>query len=438
MKPSYKRDMEHNYMILESPVKVQGSEYQIRMLLLNQIPGLLACNMRIMDGTVSFYYEITSRQPLTRIYEAALMNREDIVRLVSGIEKGMEGMKRYLLNPDHLVLNPDYVYMEPETREVWLCCLPFYEGQIAEEFQELTEFVLKHLDHSDSEAVILGYEIYSEAAKENYNLEKILRSIYSREQTRERRNEKKDWNVMEEKPEKEGLCEVEESVFPVSDREEMKKKKNWTLMGTCIFLFVSAGGICSAAGLDLTQTGGVLFLTGGVLVYFMQARSEKKKDKMRLEEKKKRRIYKKEPKVKKEKKKEMDKKETDNEELFREYQEREAEEDYGETTVLFGRETDGFAALISENPKEREHIVLRREISAIGKLKGKSDIVIPLPDVSRMHARIERREDGYYLTDLNSRNGTYVNEERLEANGTVKLKNGDVVGFASVRFFFQE
>ena len=50
---------------------------------------------------------------------------------------------------------------------------------------------------------------------------------------------------------------------------------------------------------------------------------------------------------------------------------------------------------------------------------------VPVPDMlsSREHARIEFADGGHVLTDLASRNGTYVNEERTE--GPCPLKAGD-------------
>ncbi len=49
--------------------------------------------------------------------------------------------------------------------------------------------------------------------------------------------------------------------------------------------------------------------------------------------------------------------------------------------------------------------------------------------VSRRHAEITKRDDGYYITDLNSFNGTWVNRERIKE---VKLKDGDLIKVGSV------
>ncbi len=50
-------------------------------------------------------------------------------------------------------------------------------------------------------------------------------------------------------------------------------------------------------------------------------------------------------------------------------------------------------------------------------------------DVSSRHAAIMRKSDGFVLQDLGSKNGTYVNGERLE--GDRLLVDGDVIGFGA-------
>jgi diguanylate cyclase (GGDEF)-like protein len=64
--------------------------------------------------------------------------------------------------------------------------------------------------------------------------------------------------------------------------------------------------------------------------------------------------------------------------------------------------------------------------STIGR-KPESDIVIPDPSASRVHAAFEYdpADDAVILSDLGSRNGTYVNHERL--TGTCRLRANDQV-----------
>ncbi len=56
------------------------------------------------------------------------------------------------------------------------------------------------------------------------------------------------------------------------------------------------------------------------------------------------------------------------------------------------------------------------------------DIVLPERQVSRQHIRIYKDKDRFFLTDLESRNGTWVNGEKLE--GTREIFDGDEIHVA--------
>jgi pSer/pThr/pTyr-binding forkhead associated (FHA) protein len=53
-----------------------------------------------------------------------------------------------------------------------------------------------------------------------------------------------------------------------------------------------------------------------------------------------------------------------------------------------------------------------------------STIFLDNPGVSRRHAKIQRTSEGYHIYDLQSGNGTFVNEKKV---AHVKLHNGDVI-----------
>lgn len=50
-------------------------------------------------------------------------------------------------------------------------------------------------------------------------------------------------------------------------------------------------------------------------------------------------------------------------------------------------------------------------------------------EISRQHLRIIWREDKYYVEDLNSSNGVFLNEERIESRDPHELKVGDTIRF---------
>ncbi len=65
------------------------------------------------------------------------------------------------------------------------------------------------------------------------------------------------------------------------------------------------------------------------------------------------------------------------------------------------------------------------------------DFVVPDRQISRVHMRIRRQATGYFLEDLDSKNGTFVNGRQLSAGVPVFLQDGDEIQLAlSVRMLF--
>jgi predicted component of type VI protein secretion system len=81
---------------------------------------------------------------------------------------------------------------------------------------------------------------------------------------------------------------------------------------------------------------------------------------------------------------------------------------------------------------EQEEITIGRDPASILQLFDPQTM-----RVSREHARIGRRDGTYYLTDVKSRNGTYLNEEKLPAEQPYPLHEGDwiKIGDFVLQFF---
>jgi ABC-type multidrug transport system ATPase subunit/pSer/pThr/pTyr-binding forkhead associated (FHA) protein len=56
-----------------------------------------------------------------------------------------------------------------------------------------------------------------------------------------------------------------------------------------------------------------------------------------------------------------------------------------------------------------------------------NEVVVANAAVSRRHAQVEERADGFWLTDLGSTNGTSVNGRRLQPQTAQKLQDGDII-----------
>ena len=80
-----------------------------------------------------------------------------------------------------------------------------------------------------------------------------------------------------------------------------------------------------------------------------------------------------------------------------------------------------------------DRYVLRDHTVVVGRMP-ECDITLIDPNVSRRHAEIQPRGDGFALVDLGSTNGSRVNGMRVAEH---ELHDGDEIGFGSIRLTFQ-
>lgn len=91
-----------------------------------------------------------------------------------------------------------------------------------------------------------------------------------------------------------------------------------------------------------------------------------------------------------------------------------------------------FYLVAESGPLKGEVIRIQRRFFVLGRTMG--DFNIPDPRVSRKHAQIEiLSQNMFYIKDLASRNGTYVNDQRISY---ARLYNGDriKIGTSILRF----
>lgn len=89
--------------------------------------------------------------------------------------------------------------------------------------------------------------------------------------------------------------------------------------------------------------------------------------------------------------------------------------------------------IFSDNGKEIEKI-LDKGLFTLGR-DARSDLIIKDPMASREHALIKQEQDGFYIEDRTSRNGTFLNKEKVTCQ---KLGHQDEIQIGSSIFRFIE
>ena len=456
MRAEYKRDMNHNYLILYGEDEINTDSYQVRMLVGNVIPSLLKCRIQGMDGRFLVYFDITSKQALSVLYEEKKMGVEDLRLIFGGFVKAMEDAAEYLMNPGQFIISPEYIYTDIEKQEIYFCMMPGYEKDIKEQFQFLTEYILPKIDHQDQDAVILGYGVYKRAMEDSFHLEHIKEELYKTqgqqgttttkaEQMKtesEQRQESEDFN-----PEEEGFWGNEEiNQEFVRDGEKSKRLSLPQKTGVIVLAAILLCGIAAITlmgYLPYLETGTILgiiiVLVACVMLFVYVSKIKKKPGALRQgreeERDKPKGITGKVPTDQTDQSQNTIKSvvKSTNKPVVKSSQ---LHADYGETVVLSAGAVSGPASLVSKEPGELATIYINEDLTVIGKLETACDAVISLPTVSRIHAKIKKKEDAYYLTDMNSRNGTAVNGRLLLPDEEYQLEPEDEVDFAQARYIF--
>lgn len=451
MKAEYKRDMNHNYLILYGEKDINTDSYQVRMLVGNIIPSLLKCRIQGVDGKFMMYFDITSKQAVSTLYEEKKLGIEDLQLIFGGFVRVMEEAAEYLINPAQLVLKPQYIFADCEKKELFFCLMPGYDKDIKEQFQLLTEYILPKIDHEDGEAVILGYGVYRRTMENSFHLEHIKEELYRKQDNKEeiKTETKKDSReISVQETGEENLMQSSEMSENFWREDKAEKTDSHKLFGKKVTVFALI--LLALAGVTIAISGGylphqdisvllgiVLAGMGGIMLTVVIIRKAKA-------------VYK-QPQRKNREKPQLSETfvrppvneilQEGSEDSIKTMMEkksphREREEDFGETVVLSAGVVSGPASLVSREPGELAPIYLQEELTVVGKLENACDAVIDLPTVSRIHAKIRKREEEYYLSDMNSRNGTIVNGRLLLPEEEYRLQEEDEVDFAQARYIF--
>ena len=197
---TYERTMNHTYMVLSKceffgREREEKDDYRVRMLLENRIPGILPVTQRQQNGVNSFCYEINSLQAMSQLYEKEEINADALETLLYGCIRVFDKLEEYLLDGAQILLEPEYIYMHPDTKEPYFTYYPESDIDVRESFVSFVDYLLERLDHTQADAVMLGYQVYRYTRNPNFVLSEITRILSEHAQkkvNREYREEEKE------------------------------------------------------------------------------------------------------------------------------------------------------------------------------------------------------------------------------------------------------
>lgn len=429
MNIEYRRDLNHNYMVLESPSEIDTGTYQVRMIISNDINGLLPCSIRGVDGKTLFCFEITSQQSLKTLYEHRGVDALLLLRLYEHIFQVLERLDQFLLNMNDIALVPELIFLDPESDEINFCFLPGYEKNIRLSLRELMEYLLPKIDHKNQDAVMAGYGLYRKITEENCGIESLKSALTLQKSVTSQPSPDiplEDMDSEDLEPEKLERKKLLDDFFSSSEEEI---KPPWSrYIGICITLLLAILLILfKFSSIPLWAVFLILGLLAGccfAAIFYMWKRKirDSEDSHKTLPQDTHNQFF----------QTNMNHSDSSSKDL-----DNRLPPLYGETELIGNSATEiENARLKPLDTSSLTSIPLNKDLVLVGKLAQAVDGVLDSSTVSRIHAKIKRTEGEYYIGDLNSRNGTFVNGYPVNGEKEVRLNDGDEISFANLTYRF--
>lgn len=405
-----KTEFGHSYIILKNKV-VDENGYLLKMLTNNKINGLLQCKELYEESDVFLCYEITYKKSIKKEYESSSLSFDEIYNLFQQFNTIMESANIYLLEQEFFVIDPEYMYFDLESGDISLLYVP-YRGEETDpvisgiygagKYYKLADFLLEKVNHKDEHAVNIAYQFYKMSKEEFFSITTFINYV-------EKERILKDKENREAEPIKvESPIEMEEFKY-----EEKKKVCVW-IMPICMG---GAGILCMIFYLIFKSYNSYvfyLFLVSLILLILSIIKGVTNAIHKLIE--------------KREAEFDMPQTQVTIEEYWND----------NEETVYFDDKSQNLSMDIQlewkENGFTKKYSMLQFPF-VIGKLNGEADCLVNEASVSRLHARIFKKDNTIFIQDLNSTNGTSVNGVELNPGEEISVKRGDELLLGKLPFF---
>lgn len=397
---TYERNLTGSYMIISAPASTDMDE---KLMLHRKLPGLLPVEKAYVDGSGQYWYNISGKQSLDCYCSVREIGMEFIERMIISICNEMETLEWNLIQTKCLVLEPELVFITSLNREFIFTIYPENDGCAEKSFQQLMEYLLTKIDHKDAEAVRASYGIYERTLEEGFSISEI-RDCISRAKNKAL---SQITAVTAEEGQTSPWPAISETVpdLPVKTEPDVVMEKNR-----------KESGEKTIKNIITDKTSVLEWLKSLVFEKFKDSGLVKPEGKG----------------AKKEKKKTINAitPVCPEEEMYVPPQ-----PVIRPTVCLAACQSMPRGVLTYQGTGQMADIHLNAAASRIG-CGENVEVKIEKETVSQLHARIEKEGDSYYIEDLNSTNGTFVNDEPLVYKERRKLNSNDIVCFADARYRF--
>lgn len=448
-----------SYLLITADGSEKLINYQVEMIKNNRIKYILPLDVVRRDEKLCFYCNITSRLPLLRFLKMRKITRDEFIGILQNICRALLDCRNYLLNEKCFLLKEDFIYINPATLEISMAYIPLDSGSDAAlKCRELAANLILFLaDFEESGGDNFIQKVLSLVKSDMFNIQEfscLLDELscgtpaqeenallenepshalpaYETGLERHSRKPRLDKRTV-------GIAVIVQVVIVASivlSREYLK-----SLNGSIASTYAAVAVIVAAFDLLLFK---LLFKSSDLVVArndgeFREEHLSRekylplKKDTGALE------FDYHVSNIAQELKEQINQKNRAAREAAGFINDVENDKDKRYETVFLADGAESHPCLLREDCGQAERIYISKPDFLIGRLEGCVDYVCRNKAVGKVHARIITRDGSFFLVDINSKNGTFINDERIESNKEYRIRNNDRICFANLSYTFIE
>lgn len=147
-------------------------DYQMRVLHVNEIQGILSVKGRGMNGNSLYDYDVSGKISMKALFGRNKINSEDVKEFLTQLQTVIKNVEAHLLNKDCILLKPEYIFYDDG--KYYFCYYPPSKEDIWKSFHVLTEYFVKQADYQDAECIRMVFILHKDTMEENYSLDHII------------------------------------------------------------------------------------------------------------------------------------------------------------------------------------------------------------------------------------------------------------------------
>lgn len=384
----YERDIYKSYMKIPS---ILDASFDEKLICQRTFAGCIPVEKCYVNGLGQYWYDITGRQALDAYCRVNTIGRRFFETLILRICNQLEQLEWNLVDSRCLMMDPELIFVNSRGEDINFTLYPASTGSFWVELQQLMEYLLTKLNHEDTDAVQTAYQIYEITLSEGYSMAELKETIL-----RGRIKQESDNDIVSSKSENwEKDTAAREMLYHAKEEIDVENKQvEETEWYDRIEEKISS--LCKKAKSILCSK------FGDGIVGQLERFSKKEEVPMVV---------------------------------YPEEKSEEVERELNPTVCLSVAAGQAKGILLYEGFEGYSDFELEETVCMIGK-HPRARMCIEKDTISQFHAKIEYIDQTYYIEDLNSTNGTFVNDEILNYKERRKLIGGESIRFADVKYRF--